>query len=70
MSESIAADYRAVVDAADVARERDVGGRTRTLRRLRRTLNAIEARDYFPPSEREEARGAVERLAQVVEVVE
>jgi len=67
MSAAVAADYRAVIEAAEAARDRDSGG-TRTLRRLRRTLHAIEARDYFPPPEREQAREAVDRLARVLEV--
>jgi hypothetical protein len=67
MADAVAADYRTVVEAAEAARERDAG-RTRTLRRLRRTLHAIEARDYFPPPEREQAREAVEQLARLVEV--
>jgi hypothetical protein len=67
MSAAVAADYRALIDAAEAARERGSGG-TRTLRRLRRTLHAIEARDRFPPPEREQAREAVEQLAGAVEV--
>ncbi len=68
MSAAVAADYRAVIEAAEAARARDSGG-LRTLRRLRRTLHAIEARDHFPPPEREQAREAVEQLARAVEVV-
>ena len=67
MSGAVAADYRAVIEAAEAARARDSGG-LRTLRRLRRTLHAIEARDHFPPPEREQAREAVEQLARAVEV--
>ena len=44
--------------------------RRRTLQRLRRTLHAIQARDFFPPPEREQARRAVEGLAELVEVAE
>jgi hypothetical protein len=67
MAATVAADYRTVVEAAGAASGRETG-RVRTLRRLRRTLHAIEARDYFPPPEREQAREAVERLARLVEV--
>jgi hypothetical protein len=70
MSDAVAADYRAVIEAAEAARERGTSGQGRTVRRLRRTLHAIEARDYFPPPEREQARSAVEQLAEVVEVAE
>jgi Protein ChrB, N-terminal len=67
MAAAVAADYRAVIEAAEAALARGSGG-MRTLRRLRRTLHAIEARDHFPPPEREQAREAVEQLARVVEV--
>ena len=58
MTEAVAADYTAVVDAA-----RGAAGR-RALHQLRRTLRAIEARDHFGPPERERARRAVERIAE------
>jgi Protein ChrB, N-terminal len=63
MSEAIAAEYRAVTEAAEMAREKDDVARRRTLARLRRALHAIRARDFFPPSEREQAVQAVEELA-------
>jgi hypothetical protein len=63
-----AAEYRAVVDAAREARQKDGTARRRALARLRRTLRAIRARDYFPPPERRRAEQAVERLADAVEV--
>lgn len=68
LSEAVAADYRAVIEAARAATERNSTGRRRTLKRLRRALHAIEARDHFRPAERERARHAVEQLAQLVEV--
>ena len=69
MSEAVAADYRAVVDAAEAAQlNTDTSARRRTLRRLRRTLQAIAGRDYFPTVERERARRAVDRLTELVEV--
>ena len=70
MAAAVAADYRAVIEAAWAAGERDSPGRRRTLQRLRRTLQAIDARDHFPPPERERARRAVEQLAQLVGVAE
>ena len=69
MSETVAADYRAVIEAAEAARDStDSAARRRTLQRLRRTLQAIAGRDYFPPPEREQARCAVEQLSEMVEV--
>ncbi len=69
MAEAVAADYRLVIQAAEAARAgADATARRRTLQRLRRTLQAIAGRDYFPPPEREQARRAVDRLAELVEV--
>jgi hypothetical protein len=67
MSESIATEYRAVIEAAQAARATDDAARRRTLARLRRALHAIRARDYFPPPEREQAQQAVAELAALVE---
>ena len=67
MAEAVADDYAAVIaDAADAQAEA-AGQPRRTLRRLRRELRRIKARDYFPPSEREQAERAVEELAALVE---
>ena len=69
MSEAVAADYRAVIEAAEAAHvSADAAARRRTLQRLRRTLHAIARRDYFPPPEREQARRAVDELTEIVEV--
>ena len=69
MSEAIAADYRAVIEAAEAALvSTDAAARRRTLQRLRRTLHAIAGRDYFPPPEREQARRAIDELTEIVEV--
>jgi hypothetical protein len=38
--------------------------RVRTIRRLRDELRRIHRRDYFPPTERDTARQAVEALAE------
>ena len=67
MAAAIAVEYQAVIDAAGAARAKDGAGRRRTLARLRRTLQAIRARDYFPPPERELAQQAVAELAALVE---
>jgi hypothetical protein len=64
MAERTAAEYRTVIrDAASALTGSEVE-RRRTLARLRRGLRRIGSRDYFPPPERDEARAAVERLAQ------
>jgi Protein ChrB, N-terminal len=69
MSETVAADYRAVIHAAEAARtSTDAAARRRTLQRLRRTLHAIAGRDYFPPPERDQARRSVDELTEIVEV--
>jgi hypothetical protein len=69
MSEAVAADYRAVIEAAEAAQvSTDAAARRRTLQRLRRSLHAIAGRDYFPPPERELARRAVAELTEIVEV--
>jgi hypothetical protein len=69
MAESIASEYRVVIEAARAARLKEhAARRAQALARLRRTLRTIQARDFFPPPEREHARHAVEELARVVEV--
>jgi hypothetical protein len=69
MSETVAADYRAVIHAAEAARtSTDAAARRRTLQRLRRTLHAIAGRDYFPPPERDQAQRSVDELTEIVEV--
>jgi hypothetical protein len=67
MAEAVAAEYRTVRTAALAASAVGVSARWRTLRRLRRDLRGIRARDYFPPPEAAEARRAVEALAEAME---
>jgi hypothetical protein len=67
MADSVAADYRVVGAAALAARSSSPSSRRRTLRRLRRDLRSIRARDYFPPPDAIEARRAVEALADALE---
>jgi hypothetical protein len=67
MAETIAADYRALIEQAASASNRPAGQRQRTLKRLRRELRRIRARDYFPPPERELAQQALEELGALVE---
>jgi hypothetical protein len=68
MAAAVAAEYRAVIDAAETSREKDAAARRRTLARLRRSLHAIRGRDFFPPPERELAISAVEGLAAEIKV--
>jgi hypothetical protein len=58
MATGRAAEYRAVRDQAGAPE-----ASRRDLRRLRRELQRITRRDYFPLTEREDARAAVDRLA-------
>jgi len=67
MADAVATEYRAVTAAALAARSASPPSRRRTLRRLRRDLRAIRARDYFPPPEAAEARRAVETLSDALE---
>jgi hypothetical protein len=66
MAEAVAADYRVLSDEALSAREQPPGQRRRTLKRLRREMRRIRARDYFPPPERELAHQALENLVTLV----
>jgi Protein ChrB, N-terminal len=65
--EAVAADYRTIVDAAEVARQGDVVSRRRAAVRLRRTLTGVASRDFFPPPERKQAERAVEQLVALAE---
>jgi hypothetical protein len=66
MREAVAEQYRAVIAEARDAATDGAPGRRRTLGRLRRELDRVGRRDYFPPPEREQARAAVEALARAV----
>ena len=69
MKEAVAADYQTVIDAARAAQVGDANRRRRTVTRLRRTLERVKSRDFFPPPERRLAERAVAELASVVEEV-
>lgn len=66
MRETVAEQYRAVIAEAHRASADGAARQRRTLARLRRELDRIGRRDYFPPPEREEARAAVAALARAV----
>jgi hypothetical protein len=61
--DAVAQDYERVLEAAAAARRDDPAARRRALRRLRRTLESIRARDFFAAPERRAAERAVEALA-------
>jgi hypothetical protein len=63
----IAAEYLAITAEARQAGAQPAGRHRRTLSRLRRELHRIRRRDYFPPSEREDAERAVAALAAQLE---
>jgi hypothetical protein len=67
MAAAVAAEYRAVTEEADIAAEQEPWLRRRTLARLRRELQRIRRRDFFPPAERERAEIAVAELAATLE---
>jgi hypothetical protein len=64
MSDARAIEYRDLISHATVVA--DTPGRVRVLKRLRRDLRRVQRRDYFPPSERDEAVAALNRLAAAV----
>jgi hypothetical protein len=63
MREAAATDYRSVIEAAGAATGSPEPERRRTAAKLRRELQRVRARDFFPPPERRRAERAVERLA-------
>lgn len=67
MAAAVAEEYRSVeADASEATGKPAATGR-RTLARLRRELQRIERRDFFPPVERDRARDAVRQLSGVLE---
>jgi hypothetical protein len=63
MASARAEEYATVRDEALAAADLAAPVRTTALRRLRAELRRITRRDYFPPPERDQARAAVETLA-------
>jgi hypothetical protein len=66
MVELVAADYNAVIADAEASEGEAEVARRRVVARLRRELQRIGRRDYFPSPRREHARDAVDRLAASV----
>src|SRR5262249_2517913 len=69
MREAVAAEYGALIAAAEAVHDEPAGRRRRSLGRLRRELHRMRLRDYFPPDERELAQQAVDGLASSLEEV-
>lgn len=65
LADARAAEYRAITAAAEEASTAGVPD-ARLLRRLRRELQTVRRRDYFPPAERETATQALHRLARTL----
>jgi hypothetical protein len=70
MADGVAADYEAVVAEAEASEDQADVVRRRVVARLRRELQRIGRRDFFPPPQRQLARAAVERLATSVAAAE
>lgn len=63
MSAAVAVEYDAVIAEATANRGSDTATRRRVAARLRRELHRIQARDFFPPRQRDAAVRAVDDLA-------
>jgi hypothetical protein len=68
MTSAIDDEYRLIIAAAREARQEDSTSRLRTLKRLRKELARVRARDYFGTSVRDAAKTSVDGLARGVEV--
>jgi Protein ChrB, N-terminal len=62
MTAAVVAEYAALIADATSAAAAPPASRRRTLARLRRELQRIRRRDYFPPPERERAEAALAQL--------
>ena len=66
LQDAVAEEYRQVAEAALGAESSEPTARRRTLARLRRDLQLVCERDYFPSQAREQAVEAVERLSGLI----
>lgn len=66
ITEAIAVDYQAVLDEAEQVAREDAATR-RTVERMCRELRRIEARDHVGSKDRDRVRGAVDRLAVLLD---
>jgi hypothetical protein len=64
MARAIDAEYWLIIAGAREASEEGPAARLRTLKRLRKELARVRARDYFPTTVRDEAKAAVDELAR------
>ena len=62
----VAADHGTVVAGAEASASESDVVRRRVVARLRRELQRIGRRDFFPPPQRDVAHAAVEQLAESV----
>ncbi len=69
LQEAIAQEYRQVSEAAEDALGFESPTRARTVTRLRRELQLIRQRDYFPTQAMDQAIRAVDKLGGAIEVV-
>lgn len=69
MLATVAEEYRDLESDASAAATTAVGGRSRTVSRLRRELRRIRGRDYFRSPQFERARAAVESAGRNTEVM-
>jgi len=71
LQESVAAEYEAVYEEAEMSRNADMSDaeRRRVVRRLRDQLRRIGLRDHFDAPSGRPARAAVDRLARTAEAV-
>jgi hypothetical protein len=67
MAAARAEEYRALAVQCRQALEAEPAERSRALRRLRGEWRAVGRRDFFPPTEREEAAAALRDLAAAVD---
>ena len=67
LAATVAAQYEPVIAEAHAAAGQPPAVRRRTLARLRRELDRIRRRDYFSPSQRDRAHGAVQALREAIE---
>jgi hypothetical protein len=63
MTDAVATEYQALIDEARATPLDDPVTLRRLVQRLRREMQRIEARDYFPTPQRDEARRTIDTLA-------
>ncbi len=68
MASAVDDEYRLIIETARAACREEPASRLRILKRLRKELARVRARDYFPTRLRQEARAAVDELVTLAEV--